>query len=115
MAERPDIRLTPEEQVEFLRHNRKCALATVDKDGFPHLVAMTFTVRDGVFYMTSYGRAQKVLNAQRNHKVGLMSEAGGACAELKGVMIRGTCEILDGAGAVNEVFGWLAEDRGEPR
>ena len=37
MAQRPDIRLTPEEQALFLRDHRKCALATLDQDGFPHL------------------------------------------------------------------------------
>jgi putative heme iron utilization protein len=66
MSERPDIRLTPDEQAAFLRKNRKCALATIDQDGFPHLVAMNFAVRDGTYYMTSYGKAQKVRNIRRN-------------------------------------------------
>src|SRR5207302_8336596 len=113
MAQRPDIRLTPDEQVAFLRKNRKCALATIDQEGFPHLVAMNFAVRDGTYYMTSYGKAQKVLNIRRNPKVGLMVEAGSAYAELKGVMVRGACEILEGAEAVHQVFAWSAEARGE--
>jgi nitroimidazol reductase NimA-like FMN-containing flavoprotein (pyridoxamine 5'-phosphate oxidase superfamily) len=115
MAERPDIRLTPDEQAAFLRTHRKCALATLDQGGFPHMVAMNFAVRDGVYYMTSYGKAQKILNVRRNPKVALMIEAGSAYAELKGVMVRGNCELLEGADAVNRVFAWLAEDRGEPR
>jgi len=115
MPERPDIRLTPEEQAAFLRKNRKCALATLDQDGFPHLVAMNFAVRDGAYYMTSYGKAQKVLNIRRNPKVSLMVEAGSAYAELKGVMVRGHCELLDGPEAVSQVFAWMAEDRQEPR
>jgi PPOX class probable F420-dependent enzyme len=113
MAERPDIRLTPEEQAAFLRENRKAALATLDKDGFPHVVAMNFVARDGAFYMTSYGKAQKVVNIRRNPKVGLMIETGSAYAELKGVMVRGHCEIIEGAEAVQEVFAWSAEARGE--
>ena len=115
MAQRPDIRLSPDEQAAFLRKNRKCALATIDRDGFPHLVAMNFAVRDGAYYMTSYGKAQKVLNVRRNPSVALMVEAGSAYAELKGVMVRGHCEILEGAEAVAEVFAWMAEDRREPR
>ena len=110
---RPDIRLTPEEQVAFLRQNRKCALATVDKDGFPHVVAMNFVARDGAYYMTSYGKAQKVVNVRRNPKVGLMVEAGSAYAELKGVMVRGHCEIHEGEEAVHQVFAWSAEARGD--
>jgi PPOX class probable F420-dependent enzyme len=115
MPERPDIRLTPDEQAAFLRKNRKCALATIDQDGFPHLVAMNFAVRDGAYYMTSYGKAQKVLNIRRNPNVALMVEAGNAYAELKGVMVRGHCEIAEGPEAVAEVFDWMAEDRREPR
>ena len=112
---RPDIRLTPDEQADFLRANRKCSLATIDQNGFPHIVAMNFTQRDGAFWMTSYGKAQKVVNIRRNPKVALMVETGGAYAELKGVMVRGHCEILEGADEVAEVFAWMAEDRREPR
>jgi len=115
MPERPDIRLAPDEQAAFLRKNRKCALATIDQDGFPHLVAMNFAVRDGAYYMTSYGKAQKVLNIRRDPKVSLMVEAGSAYAELKGVMVRGHGELLEGPESVNQVFGWMAEDRGEAR
>src|SRR5437870_436053 len=74
MAQRPDIRLTPDEQTAFLRENRKAALATLDQNGFPHVVAMNFIVRDGVYYMTSYGKAQKDINIRGNHKVGVMFE-----------------------------------------
>ena len=115
MAERPDIRLTPEEQATFLKEHRKGALATLDRDGFPHVVAMNFCVRDGAFWMTSYGKAQKVLNVRRDPKVALMVETGGTYAELRGVMVRGLCEILEGADAVSQVFAWMAEDRKEPR
>jgi general stress protein 26 len=72
-------------------------------------------MRDGAFYMTSYGKAQKVVNIRRNPKVAVMVETGSAYAELKGVMLRGSCEIIEEAGAVDEVFGWMAEQRGETR
>ena len=112
---RPDIRLTPDEQAAFLRENRKCALATLDQQGFPHVVAMNFRERDGVFYMTSYGKAQKVVNIRRNPKVGVMVETGGSYAELKGVMVRGDCEIIEEPDAVAEVLAWLGEGRGTAR
>ena len=105
---RRQIRLTDEEQGAFLRDNRKAALATLDQDGFPHLVAMTYGVRDGVFYMTSYAKAQKVLNIQRNPKVGLMIEAGAAYSELRGVMIRGDCEIVEGEDAVRDAWAVIS-------
>ena len=112
---RPDIRLTPDEQAIFLRDNRKCALATIDQHGFPHVVAMNFREKDGVYYMTSYGKAQKVLNIRRNPKVAIMVESGGAYAELKGVMVRGDCELIEEPDAVAEVMSWLGEGRATAR
>lgn len=95
MKRRNEIRLTPEQQATFLRDARKAALATLDRDGFPHVVAMNFIARDGTIFMTSYGKAQKVVNIRRNPKVAVMVETGRAYSELRGVMIRGECEIIE--------------------
>jgi hypothetical protein len=51
--------------VEARRH--KAAFATIDGDGFPHVVGMNYFVKDGAFY--------------------------NAYSELRGVMVRGHCEI----------------------
>jgi PPOX class probable F420-dependent enzyme len=112
MNRRRQIRLTPEEQVAFLREHRKAALATIGKNGFPHVVAMNFVAKDGAFYMTSYGKAQKVLNIRRDPRVALMVETGDNYAELHGVMVQGQCEIIEGAEAVRGVFAAMAEARG---
>lgn len=53
MNRREQIRLSPDEQAAFFRERKKAALATIDKDGFPHVVAMNYFARDGAFYMTS--------------------------------------------------------------
>src|SRR5678816_233969 len=101
---RRQIRLSPDEQAAFFRERKKAALATIDKDGFPHVVAMNYVARDGAFYMTSYGKAQKVVNIRRNPRVALMIEAGDEYAELRGVMIRGRCEVLEAETSVRTVF-----------
>ena len=98
----------------LFRTHRKAALATLDKDGFPHVVAMNFFAKDGAFYMTSYGKAQKVLNIRRDPRVALMVETGDNYPELRGVMIRGECEIIEGAEAVRGVFAAMADARGTP-
>jgi PPOX class probable F420-dependent enzyme len=111
---RQQIQLSPEEQAAFFRERKKAALATIDKDGFPHVVAMNYFAKDGAFYMTSYGKAQKVVNVRRNPKVALMVEAGDAYAELRGVMIRGHCEILEDLDAVKAAFESRAEAQADP-
>src|SRR5919204_1244115 len=109
MNRRAQIQLSPDEQAAFFREHKKAAFATVDKDGFPHVVAMNYFARDGTFYMTSYGKAQKVVNVRRNPKVALMVETGDSYAELRGVMIRGHCEILDTEDAVRAAFASRGE------
>ena len=112
MNRRQHIQLSPEEQAAFFRTHRKAALATIGKDGFPHVVAMNFYVKDGDFYMTSYAKAQKVVNVRRNPKVALMVEEGNAYAELRGIMVRGHCEVIEGADAVRAAFAEIAQARG---
>ena len=64
--------------------------------------------------MTSYGKAQKVVNVRRNPKVALMVESGDTYAELRGVMIRGHCEILEGEDAVRATFEARGEAQASP-
>ena len=52
------------------------------------------------------------MNIRRNNKVALMIEEGNAYSELRGVMVRGHCEIIEGAGAVRAAFAGMAEARG---
>ena len=105
MSRRHEIQLTPQELTEFLARPHKAALATVDKDGFPHVVAMDYRYKDGIIYMTSYGKAQKVLNARRNPKVGVMIEVGKTYGEYQGVLIRGRCEVIEDPQVVRETMG----------
>ncbi len=114
MNRRDQIKLTPEEQDGFLRDCRKVALATIGNDGFPHLVAMNYIARDGAIYMTSYGKAQKVVNIRRNPKVAVMAERGRSYSELRGVMIRGECEIIEDPKTVDAIMRAIRQrDTGE--
>lgn len=108
VSQRPDIKLTPEEQARFLAESKRCALATLDKDGYPHVVAMNYVAKDGAIWMTSYGKAQKVLNIRRNPKVCVMIESGRNYAELQGLMWRGRCEIIDEPSAVQQTMRAMA-------
>ena len=109
MKKRDQIKLSPEAQTEFLRTAGKVALATLDKEGFPHVVAMNYVARDGAILMTSYGKAQKVINIRRNPKVAVMVETGRSYSDLRGVMIRGECEVIDDPGAVEATMRAILE------
>jgi PPOX class probable F420-dependent enzyme len=104
MNRRDQIRLTEPEQAELLRDAKKVALATIGTDGYPHLVMMNFVARDGAILMSSYTKAQKVVNIRRNPKVAVMVERGRHYGELQGVMIRGECEIINDPAIVVETM-----------
>lgn len=95
MNRQSQIQLTPEEQHAYLAEARTMTLCTVDKNGYPHAVAMAYMIKDGCIYMTSFKKAQKVVNVRRNPKVAVMIESGTAYDKLKGIMIRGDCEVID--------------------
>lgn len=113
MNRRNQIQLTSQEQADFLRDAKKVALATIGKDGFPHLVAMNFVAREGAILMSSYGKAQKVLNIQRNPKVAVMVERGRNYGELQGIMIRGECEIISEPARVVEMMRAIRGSAGD--
>jgi PPOX class probable F420-dependent enzyme len=102
--QRNQIQLTPEEQAAFLSQPHKAALATIDKDGFPHVVAMGYRYKDGAIFMTSYGKAQKVVNIRRNPKVAVMVEIGESYSDFRAVMIRGYCEVIEDPEVVRETM-----------
>src|SRR5271163_203543 len=113
MNRREQIQLTRAEQTEFLAHPRKAALATTGKDGFPHVVAMNYLAKDGVIYMTSYGKAQKVVNIRRNPKVAVMVETGRSYGELQGVLVRGHCQIIDDPEQVQQSLRAIGQKQGQ--
>jgi PPOX class probable F420-dependent enzyme len=107
-VQKPDtrraIRMTPAEASEWLEQGGNCSLATIDRDGYPHVVAMAYAVDDGDVVMTSFAKAQKVMNLRRNPHAAIMVESGKAYHTLKGVMVRGRAEIIEDTEKVLEVL-----------
>ena len=109
MERRNIVKMNQDEITSWLENNQNLSLASIDRDGYPHLVAMTYALDHGDIVMTSYGRAQKVLNLQRNPQAGVMVETGRAYNTLKGVMVRGRAEIIEGADGVLDVMRFIGE------
>jgi PPOX class probable F420-dependent enzyme len=111
-SEKPDtrktIRMTQAEASEWLEKGNNCSLATIDREGYPHIVAMGYAVDNGDIVMTSFAKAQKVINLQRNQRAAVMVESGKAYHTLKGVMVRGRAEIIADTDKVLEALGLVA-------
>ena len=95
MDKRKSIRLTNEETRQFMEEARTAMLATNGHDGYPHMIAMWYALKDGDIVMTTYGKSQKAVNLRRDPRATMMWEAGTSYNQLRGVMIRGRAEIVE--------------------
>ena len=101
---RKAIRMTQAEASNWLEKGENCSLATIDGDGYPHIVAMAYAVDKGDIVMTSFAKAQKIVNLRRNPRAAIMVESGKAYHSLKGVMVRGRAEIIENTDSVLNVL-----------
>jgi PPOX class probable F420-dependent enzyme len=96
MASRRDrIKMTHDEIVKYLGDQRTLQVASIDRDGAPHLVAMWFAFWDDKLAFWTYGKSQKIVNLRRDPRLTVMVESGSTYEELQGVMIKGHATIVD--------------------
>jgi PPOX class probable F420-dependent enzyme len=114
MNQRNSIKMTPEQALAYLASRHNCAFATNGHDGYPHVVAMWYTLNDGVILMTSYARAQKIVNLRRDPRATVLVESGATYKELSGVMVRGRIELTEGPAALAEVLNLTGADPQNP-
>ncbi|MBS1868674.1 MAG: pyridoxamine 5'-phosphate oxidase family protein [Actinobacteria bacterium] len=86
MSRRDQIRMSEAELAAFLDEQRTLILATNGRDGWPHLMPLWFTVRDGEPWAWTYARSQKVRNLERDARVTWQVEAGESYEQLRGAM-----------------------------
>jgi PPOX class probable F420-dependent enzyme len=92
---RDAIRMTEDEIVALLDECKSLQVATLDKEGAPHLTTVWFAYRDGAYLFETYGKSQKVVNMRRDPRVAVLAEQGTSYDELRGVSVQGSAEIVD--------------------
>ena len=86
--------MSDEEVRGFLGDNLKVQVASIGRDGIPHLTTLFYVVLDGKISFWTYARSQKVRNLERDPRVSALVETGTDYAELAGVSVQGTAEIV---------------------
>lgn len=94
MSGRDAVRMTDQEVAAFLTDNVKVQVASIGKDGAPHLSTLFYVVLDGEIAFWTYGRSQKIRNLERDPRVAALVEDGTDYFELRGVSINGTAELV---------------------
>jgi nitroimidazol reductase NimA-like FMN-containing flavoprotein (pyridoxamine 5'-phosphate oxidase superfamily) len=94
-SRRADIRMSEAEADEFI-HSQWCmVLGTLGPTGWPHLTTLGYGFYEGKLAFSSFARAQKVVNIQRDPRVNCLIEVNQAdYAQIAGVSILGRAEIV---------------------
>ena len=95
MSRRDQIRMTDAEVDAYLAESPTMILNSIGRDGVPHPMPMWFAREDdGSVVMTTFTKSQKIHNLRRDPRVSLLVEGGTVYAQLSGVVIYGTAELL---------------------
>jgi PPOX class probable F420-dependent enzyme len=92
-SRRDQIKLSDDERAELLATERVAIVTSNGPNGWPHSMPMWFTVRDGVVWVWTYAKSQKVKNLERDPKATILIETGFEYNELRGVMIESEAVI----------------------
>ena len=92
-SRRDQIVLSDAEQAELLDSERVAIVTSNGHNGWPHSMPMWFTVRDGVIWVWTYAKSQKVKNLERDPKATVLIETGVEYTELRGIMVESEAVI----------------------
>jgi len=104
MSQRDQIKMSEAEVQAFLDEQRTMSIATIGRDGRPHVVAMWYAFLDGVPSFWTFAKSQKVVNLRRDPRITCMVEAGDTYDQLRGVELVARAEIVEDAAEVHR-FG----------
>ncbi|MEK6834369.1 MAG: pyridoxamine 5'-phosphate oxidase family protein, partial [Thermoproteota archaeon] len=80
-------------QDKFLKSQKILRLATIDKEGIPHIVPVWYLYKDGIFYVGTSTSTKKAKNVIKNPKVSFCVDAG-IRSPIFGVMGRGVAKLV---------------------
>lgn len=95
MSRRQLITMTDEEIQTFLQEQRTLQVATIDHDGYPHLVAMWYVLHDRQIAFWTYAKSQKAVNLRRDPRLTCLVESGQRYEELRGVQMKAQATLID--------------------
>jgi PPOX class probable F420-dependent enzyme len=108
MRHRDRVAMTAAEAADLLAESHKLQLATINRDGTPHLVTMFYVMLDGQIAFWTYRSAQKARNLVRDPRVTCLVEAGEEYFELRGVQVVGLARCIEDPARVLDIGRRLA-------
>jgi PPOX class probable F420-dependent enzyme len=106
---RKDISMTDAEMHAFLTDGTKTLqVATIGKDGIPHLAPMWYVMDGDRIVFRSFTKSQKIVNLVRDPRLSVLTEVGDTYAELRGISIRANAELVTDPEYIVEIYRKLA-------
>jgi len=103
MRHRDRVAMTATEAADLLAETHKLQLATINRDGTPHLVTMFYVMLGGRIAFWTYRSSQKARNLARDPRVTCLVETGEEYFELRGVQVVGTARCVEDPAGVLEI------------
>ena len=92
---REQIRMSDDEIETFIDSRKSLQVATINKDGTPHLTTLWFGIVDGELVFETFTKSQKIQNLKRDPRIACLLEDGETYEELRGVQLNGVAELHD--------------------
>ena len=100
---RDRVAMTAADTAALLAGSHKLQLATINRDGTPHLVTMFYVMLGGRIAFWTYRSSQKARNLSRDSRVTCLVETGEDYFELRGVQVVGTARCVEDPAGVLEI------------
>ncbi len=95
--------MTDDELWSFIDSQKTVQLATIGRDGAPHVVPLWFAVDDGAIVLETFTKSQKVKNLERDARATVLFEDGEVYNELRGASITGKVELVRDVDRVHDL------------
>jgi len=92
---RSHIQMSEGEVWSFIEEQKSLQVATIGRDGMPHLTTLWFGLLEGRIVFETFTKSQKVVNLRRDPRIAVLLEDGDRYEELRGVSISGRADLYD--------------------
>ncbi len=94
MKRRDIIKMSDSEVARFIGAQKNVQIATLGRDGWPHLTTLWFALDEGEVVLETFTKSQKVKNLERDNRITALFESGSEYEELRAVVIYGRAELI---------------------
>jgi len=86
--------MSDEEMWKFIQGQKTIQVATINKDGTPHVVPLWFAIDQDRIVLETFTKSQKIVNLVRDDRITVLFEDGDRYEALKGITIYGRAKLV---------------------